>query len=763
MPLLKRLIIGKGIFIFAMLSVAGFGIYYSHSSAPEPVSWALPIVPHPQEIRLKDERQSFILNQHTRLLICPYNENQDSLDLQFVRDKLATHNLNRLETIRANSPPDTNNIIIILGKKQLSPLLSGLLSRKGLGFSKDYPGQEGYILEVTPNYVLLVGNDQAGKFYGIQSLLQLLFRDVHTGQMKIRASTIVDYADMPLRSAFYGFYLNAMEDDSLISRAYHDFEKIARYKFNMIDLASHHYGHLEMEIPGHPQEKLWQRFAKLHEAARRLHLQPRVGGWAKWVNTHSPWGVDLTTLECIRTTQNIKLSGNIKYILKITSGQTAPNVIYNLDTGKSWEKEPVVVTNQSGTKVYKENKDYLVNFAKIRSENYQKFENTQQTNLEVLFSKLHYGEGEPEGFPLREAETFNAPTTIQRVEGGRIQDGQTVKVSFSYIGADPYSLIKVHYCRSDERLHIDGPENYIWRWCTDPIRFWGASDFCLDVDETRVLAFDKRCMDSGKTRSQIWADDILYYYQTIRKANPRARICLWSDMLDPAHNAKIYKTDDVATLLKMYGLMDITMIPWNDDFAEESVQFFSKKGFPIMPSCQGWNEQGISDAPLWAWLVRKYYGSKRIPCGLMHCRWGYGFDSGITWEQLATVADHAWSIAPYIVHTPIYFAPLGKPVKISAKYEGDQFVFDGKKITRGPLPLKEAILSYRQVGKSNFKRLKMLKKNNSYYAIIPSITDTSSDIEYYIAMSDQFHTSFCPGPGMQNSFKIKFQKESRKK
>jgi len=753
MPPLKET--GKGLVILVLLGVAAFGVFCSHRSTSESQPWGLPIVPHPQEIRLKDERQSFILNPYTQLLICPHSEKQDSLDVQFIRDKLDSYHLNRLKTIPTNSSSDTNNIIILLEKNHLSPPLKDLLFRKGLAFSEDYPGPEGYILEITPDYALVIGDDLAGRFYGIQSLLQLFFRDAHSGQVKIRASTIIDYPDMPLRSAFYGFYLNAMEDDSLVSRAYQDFKKIARYKLNMIDLASHHYGHLEMEAPEHPNEKLWQRFAKLHKAARGNHLQPRVGGWTKWVNTKFPWGVDLTTLECIRTTQTIKLNGTVPCTLTIASGQNAPNVIYDAASSHSWEKEPVTVTNISGDIIFQEGRDYTVNFAPIRSEDYRKYEKTSQTHIQVLFSRVYADEGEPEGFPLRRAETFNAPTTIHRLAGGRIRDGETVKVTFSYIGPDPYSLIKARYCRSDERLHTDGPENYIWRWCTDPIRFWGANDFCLDVDETRVLAFDKRCMDSGKTRSQIWADDIRYYYQTTRKANPAARISLWSDMLDPAHNATVYQTEEAVAILKQYGMTDIIMIPWNDDVAEKSVRFFFEQGFPTMPSCQGQTEEGISDAPLWAMLLRNYYQSSSIPFGLMHCRWEYGFDSPDTWEHLATVADHAWSIAPYILHSPVRSAEANQSIMIAALFEGDRYVFDGKNIRQGPLKLEDASLYYRYNGNQKFTRVPIAIDGQECRAVIPPSSPDADFIEYYLSMSDKFHTSYCPKAGDQMPFRIK--------
>ena len=515
-------------------------VYIFLQSNENPINsdnWILPIIPHPQEIRLKNDTQPFVINSQTRIAFSHQVDPEDSILIDQLKIAL---NLQVLELQTVSYPyqlSDDTNVIFLLTNNTDYDLIDQLLSPAGPQLTDNYPGPEGYILDISPKCIIVAGHDVEGRFYGLQSLIQLIEQGPQKEHKYIRPVTIIDYPDMALRSAFYGFYLNALEDDALIDRAYQDFKKIAQYKLNMIDLASHHYGHLEMTVPGQSQEKLWQRFAKLHEEARRNHLRPRVGGWAKWVNTKSPWGADLTTLECIRTSQTIRLEGTNAYTLKISSGQSAPNVIFDFATGKSWEKEPVIVTNEPSAMVYEEGKDYVVNFGKIGSEGYQKHHNTSQTHLEVLFNKVHYGEGEPNRYPLRWGDTFNLATTIQRIEEGRIQEGQQVKVTFSYIGPDPWSLIKVRYCRSDERLHKDGPENYLWRWCTDPVRFGGADDFSLDVDETRVFAWDKRCLDSGKSRSAIWSDDIHYYYRTIRQANPNARISMWSDMLDPAHNA----------------------------------------------------------------------------------------------------------------------------------------------------------------------------------------------------------------------------------
>jgi len=710
----------------------------------------LPIVPHPQEIRLKNKEQTFIINPNTRILVTRAAL-KNRVEVELLNSALNRHSMQSLEV--GFLADDFHNSIIIGEFNRGNRGIDTLVSRSGSILTDNYPGPEGYFLDINPDYVLIAGSDSSGTFYGVQSLIQLILRE--KDELKIQPATIVDYPDMSLRSTFYGFYLNALEDDAVIERAFIDFRKIAQFKFNMIDLASHHYGHLEMEVPNHPREKLWQRFTRLHGTARRYNLRPGVGGWAKWVNTKSQWGADLTTLEGIRTSQMIQLNGSSPYNLEISSGQIAPNVMHEPGTGKPWDPEPFEVLDESGSMVFEEGRDYLVNFGKIQTEDYQKFQVTPQTNLQVLFSEVHSGQGEPYGYPLRWGQTFNAPTTLQRLPEGQIADGQAVKVNFSYIGPDPWSILKVRYCRSDERLHTDGHENYIWRWCTDPTRFWGADDFSLDVDETRVFAWDKRCLESGKTRSQIWVDDVAYYYKTIRSANPDARISMWSDMLDPEHNGGLYGTGGTASLMVDAGMTDVIMIPWKSSIAGESVRFFADKGFSIMPSCQNSTREGYSEAPKWASLLREFYSDKNLPFGMMHCSWEYKFDTDLAWEQLAAVADHAWSTAPYIIHTPIKIAQAETEIQIVAKVEGDKFVFDGKKVRPGPLPVKHAFLYYKNGGSDlSFTKSSMIKTGAEFSAQIPGVSPEVKTIEYYIQVSNEAHISYSPKLAKEKPFII---------
>jgi hypothetical protein len=497
--------------------------------------------------------------------------------------------------------------------------------------------------------------------------MQFFKKGSNTDECRISAVRINDFPDMPLRCIYYGFHLKNLENALLIERGYQDILKFSKYKLNMIGLDNHHYGHLEMEVPDGSGKKYRERFSEIYDYVRKYHLQPRVGGWTRWFNHNSPWSSDPTTLEGIRTTQIITMSGTKEHPLRISSGQTVYKVFHDFKTGKSWPEEPVVVTDESGHVIFAEDVDCVMNFGKMES---------------LLYDKVIHGEGEPAGYPLRRGESSENPTTIKRTKNSHVKDGQKVKVTFSYIGPDPWSTYKARYCRSDPRVYTDGPDNYIWRWCTQPISYLDANIFNLELDEVRVFAWDKRCIDSGRSRSRIFADDIKYYYNTIRKKRPDAKIMMWSDMLDPFDNAKLYRTADVADILIEYGMNDIIMAPWNCGNARQSIDFFYDKGFSVIASSQD-EVENLSLAPIWAKYLRDRFKNSNKVFGLMHAPWDYDYDTIDGQQRLETTADYAWSVAPYIIHIPVKTARPGDSVLIQIAVQGDQIVLMVKTSNRG--------------------------------------------------------------------------------
>ena len=698
------------------------------------------VIPHPQEIGYQDDHyRDFTVDSTTLIIMDESSTCSDSIACNILTSTFDKFGLTTLKYIHPNEFHGIRNVIVIGKLYSHHPLLDSLVNCREMLITPPTMKPEEYRIDIDSNFVVLLSRDEVAELFGVQTLIQLIIKSEKANECKIAAVRIRDFPDMPMRGIYYGFQLKNLDDDALLKRGYEDMLKFTKYKFNMIALDNHHYSHLEKEIPGGSGKKYWERFAEIFAFARKYYLQPRVGGWTRWFdNKPSEWNDDISTLEGIRTTQKIIMKGIQDYPLKISSGQIAYKVIHDFRTGKSWDKEPVAVTDESGQIVYKENMDYEITFGQFDS---------------PFYDNVISGEGEPEGYPLRRGESKDSPTAIRRTENSHINDGQAVKVTFSYIGPDPFSTYKFRYCRSDPRLHTDGPNNYIWRWCTQPIDYLDAKIFNLEMDEIRVFGWDNRCLGSGKSRSQIFADDIKYYYKTIRKKAPDAQIFMWSDMIDPHHNASTYATQEVADLLINYGLNDIVMVPWKHSCAEKSINFLINKGFSVMASSQE-QEGDISIAPLWAKVLRDNFKNRDKLYGLMHAPWKYDYASHDGLERMKTAADHAWSIAPYIIHLPIQKAPQGKDIVITANYEGDKYIFDGQKVREGPLPIISTYLYFRRNDDLEFQKVKMTNNKNRYTAKIPGSIVTPIGIEYYIEMIDKFNTSVSPKSAPKNPYEV---------
>ncbi len=639
----------------------------------------------------------------------------------------------------------SNNRSIIVSDLQTGSIkVDSLLNMFKLDVPAEFQNEE-YRLAVNQNVVLLVGNRPAGVFYGIQTLKQLLQPNRERKTGRIPAIRIRDFPDMPLRAVYYGFHLKDWRSDSLLRRGYRDISTFATLKFNIIALDNHHYAQLNRPVPGHPEERFRDRMAPFFESCRMHFLTPRIGGCPHWFGKDSVWTTDITLLEGIRTQCQITLESTKPSPLMISNGDTAYKVIYDIQNKTSWSQEPIIIRQADDSLPFKCGRDYIIDFAPIQTPYYD----------EVIA-----GEGEPAGFPLRRAVCSDPPTTIRRTPHSRIRDGETVNVSFTYIGPDPWSPYKVRYCRSDPRIHQDGEQNAIWRWCSQPAKLLGTKLFNLEMDEIRVLGWDQRCQTSGKTRSQLMADDILYYYRTLRRFCPDALIMMWSDMLDPFHHAVTYRTTALADCLIERGMTDIVMVPWDESHARQSIDYLASRGFNIMASAQTEPAAGPC-APMWAELLRQS-ADKIDTIGLMHSPWEYSFDTPDGRDHLSITADCAWSSGPYIEHMPVRSANANEPLRISARIYGDRYAYDGTHLIDHALPILSATLFYREPNTSAFTRAVMTQNGDHFTAVIPDSCISSERMEYFIRVSNPNRARYAPVSAPQSTYSVTILRPTRK-
>ncbi len=166
---------------------------------------------------------------------------------------------------------------------------------------------------------------------------------------------------------------------------------------------------------------------------------------------------------------------------------------------------------------------------------------------------------------------------IRLLPGSRIKDGERLRVGY-YHGVSIYRG-QTPVCMSEPKLYD------IWRTQVKLVHeALAPRKYLLSMDEMRVGGSCEACRRRHLSMGEIIGDCITQQYDMIRKANPGADVYVWSDMLDPNHNANPAK--------KYYYLAEgnfvdswkhvpkgIGIACWYFEMREKSLRHFSSLGF----------------------------------------------------------------------------------------------------------------------------------------------------------------------------------------
>ena len=181
------------------------------------------IFPTPQEIKLSTG--SFSLDAKTQILI-PLNASQSDVDLaKFLVNDLVDKYYMPLQTQRT-SEISTKSNTIVMGTID-NPLIKEYCLSRNIDVTSESPGKEGYVLIVDNKTIVVAGWDDAGAFYGLQTLRQLIDKN---RQFSIPCLTIRDWPYFQFRGI--RLFVPASQDVAYFKRFIKDF--MALYKFNKL-------------------------------------------------------------------------------------------------------------------------------------------------------------------------------------------------------------------------------------------------------------------------------------------------------------------------------------------------------------------------------------------------------------------------------------------------------------------------------------------------------------------------------------------------
>jgi lysophospholipase L1-like esterase len=221
--------------------------------APQAVARPL-IFPAPREIEARGG--SFALEPSVPVLLPEQASHEDLLLARFLVAELSDKHGLALEMHRTSMLPAGGRFILMGSVK--NPLVRKYLERHGA--QPAVRETEGYLLEVDANSVVIAGADDAGAFYGLQSLRQLLQGE--RAHPYVQGTSVRDWPSKPFRGI--KLYLPGHEHIAYFWRFVRDF--MALYKYNQmiveVDAA--------MRLDRHPELNAgWLELGRNLNATRR--------------------------------------------------------------------------------------------------------------------------------------------------------------------------------------------------------------------------------------------------------------------------------------------------------------------------------------------------------------------------------------------------------------------------------------------------------------------------------------------------------------
>jgi len=236
-----------------------------------------------------------------------------------------------------------------------------------------------------------------------------------------------------------------------------------------------------------------------------------------------------------------------------------------------------------------------------------------------------YREGRDYVFPEDDKMDFKYDhdgVPIKIVPGSKIENEERLLVDYYHGSA-------LH--RSQVSLCMSEPELYkIWEEQAKQIHEAIAPNFYfLSMDEIRAGGFCNACKQRGMTMAQILGSCISRQVNILHSVNPKAEICIWSDMLDPNHNAhdKYYLVDGDLTDSWKYIPEDLIIVCWYYKKRQASMNHFSASGFNTVAGA--YYDKGMDNPRGWLKVMNEITDAK----GIMYTTWKGDY------SQLASFGD----------------------------------------------------------------------------------------------------------------------------
>ena len=170
-------------------------------------------------------------------------------------------------------------------------------------------------------------------------------------------------------------------------------------------------------------------------------------------------------------------------------------------------------------------------------------------------------------------DVYHEPPKLTIRAASRIKPGDNLRASF-------YHAVTIY----DNQVPCSLAEPRVFEVLRDQIehveKLLEPKTYMLSHDEIRVANWTQDELRPGRSAGELLAENVGHCASVVREINPDARLCFWSDMFDPYHNAvKDFYLVNGDLAGSWDGLpQDAIIINWNSGKPRESLPFFAKRG-----------------------------------------------------------------------------------------------------------------------------------------------------------------------------------------
>ena len=255
-----------GIFLISFTGCKKNNVIIQENVSPikeiEQLDSTVNIFPIPKETHVINGEFNF--NENTFILVPDKESDSDSFLARLLFNELVDKYHQPITIIKKSSFSNEDRFILIGDIK--NPLVRNYCKKEGLYADLKALGDEGYVLSVTENKIVVAANTSKGALFGLESLRQVIRKNkktLYVTQMIVKDSPLYPFRGIKL-------YLPGRENITFFKRFIKDF--VALYKFNKIILELN----ANMRLVRHPELNIGTVEFERHLNFSRLDRPPGV-------------------------------------------------------------------------------------------------------------------------------------------------------------------------------------------------------------------------------------------------------------------------------------------------------------------------------------------------------------------------------------------------------------------------------------------------------------------------------------------------------